>query len=89
MWVFLFFQIVFCVIFYNYKGYSCLHRLGNNIKLMLYVKLKMIELDVFSKPKLLRSSLFSRPNYLGFGVVVKPKMFGSAVILLKKKIILF
>ena len=67
MWVFLFFQIVFVVIFYNHEGHSCLNGSGNNIKLMLHVKPKMIGLDVFARPKMLGFGLFSRPNYLGSG----------------------
>jgi hypothetical protein len=89
MWVFLFFQIVFGVIFYNHEGHSCSYGPDNNVRLTLLVKPKIIGLDVFTRSKSLGSGLFSRPNYLGFSVVIKPRVFGSGLVLLKRKKILF
>ena len=89
MWVFLFFQIVFGVIFYNHEGHSCLYGPSNNVRLTLHIKPKMIGPDVFARPKSLGSDLFSRPNYLGSSMVIKPRVCGFGLVLLKRKKILF
>ena len=89
MWVFLFFQIFFGVIFYNHERHSCSYGPDNNVRLTLHVKPKMIGPDVFARFKSLGSGLFSIPNYLGFGVIIKPRVFWSGLVLLKRNKILF